>query len=226
MRREVVAFQLRSPHKHALLSLIVCAFVSSTTVSANAGSPAKSRSPGDNQSRTQADFVSVKTKKALLRAEELEALGEYSQAIVLFNSAVQENPNNANLYERRGKCYLNLNELDKAIADLNRVIKLAPESPGNPYLHRGRCYQKLNEHSKAIADFTSGIDSEEHGRKKQTKFFSLYMARGRSYELLGQYAKAMKDYNRCLEYKGGTTDSGTVKMWRNKLYKKMEQSQN
>lgn len=156
-------------------------------------------------------------RKALLRAQELESLGEYEEALVQLDKAIAASPTNAELYGYRGRCFVNTHEYDKAIKDFSTMIKLNPKSVGNPYLHRGRCYQKLNDHQKAVADFTKGIEKEETGAKKQGKFFSLYMARGRSYELLGESNKALSDYRRCLEFKGGTADGGTVRMWKEKL---------
>lgn len=160
--------------------------------------------------------------RALLRAQELESLGEYEEAIKQLSTAIASDPTNAELYGYRGKCYVNTNKYDKAIKDFSTMIKIAPNSSGNPYLHRGRCYQKLNDHTKALADFTTGIANEKQGGKKQGRLFSLFMARGRSYEMLGEGDKAIKDYNRCLEFKGGTTDSGTVKMWKEKLADKLK----
>jgi len=159
--------------------------------------------------------------RAFQRARELASFGENEEAIKQYDKAIALNPSTER-YVARGRCYQNMKEYKKAIDDFSIAIQRDTTSYASPYLHRGRCYQKLNRHKEAIADFTKGIEVEDTGLKKQSKYFSLYMWRARSYDLLGQNKQALKDYDKSLLYKGGKIDLATVKMWRAKLAAKME----
>ncbi|HIN66214.1 MAG TPA: tetratricopeptide repeat protein, partial [Candidatus Obscuribacterales bacterium] len=54
------------------------------------------------------------------------ARGDFQAAIVQFNIALKENPNQADLISERAGCYLFLTKWDKAKADIAQALKLNP----------------------------------------------------------------------------------------------------
>ena len=61
------------------------------------------------------------------------------------------------VYSQRGNAYLAKGDHDKAIADYDQAIKLAP-GVGQLHHDRGYTYQLKGEYKKAIADFDKSIE--------------------------------------------------------------------
>jgi tetratricopeptide (TPR) repeat protein len=79
----------------------------------------------------------------------------------------------------------NGSDLDRALADFNESIRLAPKDAVN-YQHRGTCYFLRREFDHAIADYTESIRLAPHN-------FNLYEFRANAYEKKGNRAKAAAD---------------------------------
>jgi len=60
-------------------------------------------------------------------------------------------------YQNRGAIYKDKGEYEKAIADLNKAIELAPKKP-TPYYFRGDAYLELNDWKNAEADLTRTLE--------------------------------------------------------------------
>ena len=63
---------------------------------------------------------------------------------------------------RGGVCY-ELNDFEKAIADLDRFIRLESPRQAAPYLCRGLAWFAMQEYDKAIADYTAAIQRDPGG---------------------------------------------------------------
>ncbi len=93
-------------------------------------------------------------------------------------------------YHNRGNTYQRLDQYERAIADYDQAIQLAPDRAG-AYTDRGTAYQNLNRHQRAIADYDQAIRLDpDHALA--------YSNRGNSYQDLGQYQRAMADYNQAI----------------------------
>ena len=55
-------------------------------------------------------------------------LKQYEEAVALYGEALELIPDNAFVYYWRGYAYLQLNNHDQAIADLQKCIELAPDT--------------------------------------------------------------------------------------------------
>jgi tetratricopeptide (TPR) repeat protein len=74
---------------------------------------------------------------------------------------LQENPNNFRPYVSRHFVWSDLGQPRRALADMDKVIELAPTQAA--FCCRGRVYRELGEHANALADFRRGeaIDPKE-----------------------------------------------------------------
>ncbi len=99
-------------------------------------------------------------------------------------------PKLAGYYNNRGNTFYNQGKLDKAIADLDKAIALAPKFVV-AYYNRGNALSRKGAFDKAIADFTQAIalDSKTHVG---------YVLRGLAYEKKGDRAKAIADYRQAI----------------------------
>ena len=90
----------------------------------------------------------------------LDALleGNYEIALQYFNQALSINPSLVGVIYNRASLYATMHSLDKAIADYNLAIELAP-SYYEAYINRGVIYLEQKQDAlAAIADFTKAIE--------------------------------------------------------------------
>jgi len=92
----------------------------------------------------------------------------------------------------RGYAYENKGLYEKAVADFDNAITLAPDSPGG-YTSRGGFNYRRRLYDKAIADLTKTIALEPD-------FATAYKVRGFAYELKGLNKQAIADYRAALKF--------------------------
>ena len=68
---------------------------------------------------------------------------QYSEAIILFNKAIQIKPDHSEAYMNRGVTFLELRNLDEALSDLNKAIEIN-NNIALAYLNKGKIL-KLGE---------------------------------------------------------------------------------
>jgi len=112
-----------------------------------------------------------------------EAVESYTQAI-----AINEH---SWAYNDRGYAYLNLGNLDAAIADLNKALEINPEL-ALAYSNRGGAYLTLGNLDAAMADLNKALEINP-------ELALAYSNRGGAYLNLGNYEAAMADFNKALE---------------------------
>jgi len=72
---------------------------------------------------------------------------------------VAEHPNDPNGYFSRFKAWCRLDENEKALTDINRVLELDPNSGG--YSSRGVFFRSIGDYPRAIDDLTRARDLDE-----------------------------------------------------------------
>ena len=77
------------------------------------------------------------------------------KTITAFSEAINEYPNDAELYFKRGVLYLESNEFSQAINDFDQAIRLVPEAT-IVYSFRAKAFFELKKYDKAVSDFTKG----------------------------------------------------------------------
>jgi tetratricopeptide (TPR) repeat protein len=102
----------------------------------------------------------------------------------------------------RGNAYQNKYNLDQAISDFTKAIKLNPHN-ANAYLNRGNAYQNKGNPGQAISDFTKAIElNPNDGQIYRTRAF-LYFSRR-------EYTRTWEDVHKA-EAMGCSFDPGFVK---------------
>jgi tetratricopeptide (TPR) repeat protein len=91
------------------------------------------------------DEVHVWKGEALRNQDAAKAMEEYDQAIVL-------NPRNARAYEGRADLLVDTGALDKAAADLGKVLAIEPT--GYTYVNRATLYFMLEQYDLALGDLS------------------------------------------------------------------------
>lgn len=116
--------------------------------------------------------------------------GEFQKAVETFTDAIKIFPRNAEGYFGRGTAYNELHENQKALADYNRSIEIAP----NPetYNNRGKTNFELQNFSAALADFNKAIQVDKNDT-------TAYINRGKIYFALRQFENGLADFNRAVE---------------------------
>ncbi|MBF0569293.1 MAG: tetratricopeptide repeat protein [Candidatus Omnitrophica bacterium] len=88
-----------------------------------------------------------------VKAEGLIALGDWDGAIAKYSELIRKEPDLAFAYLQRGSCYVMKADNDHAIADLARVIELAPGAYPEAYLNRGNSFHAKGDLGRAVEDY-------------------------------------------------------------------------
>jgi Flp pilus assembly protein TadD len=114
------------------------------------------------------------------------AVGEYTKAIQL-------DPENSNIYSRRGGIYRALSQYQNAIDDHTKAIQLDPENLFW-YLNRAYTYDDLGQHQNAINDYTKAI-------QLGPDWALTYISRGSAYnnQTSPQYQLAIADFTQAIQ---------------------------
>lgn len=100
--------------------------------------------------------ASIKKDKRESRTHEYLAeayLGkeEPKEAVNAYTFAIKYDPNDATLYKSRARVFFDMEDHEKAIADLTKVIELQPDFEA--YGARAQLYRELGEPQKALDDY-------------------------------------------------------------------------
>lgn len=118
---------------------------------------------------------------------------KYDEGLALSDKVIQEDPNTAMHYVRRGMLYRNKKprETDRALADFNKAIALDPKCNA-AYYNRAMLYRWQNQYDAAIADCSLAI------KRDPSCETYLYVERARSYLLKNDANSAFSDLNEAL----------------------------
>lgn len=145
--------------------------------------------------QTSAEFY----KQGVEKMEE----GECEAAIKLFTKAIVSKPNHAKALMSRGQCYLQANDHEKALADLNAAIKFNAKLD-EAFKSRGDLYSMIGKFREAIADHTQMLRlvPDDH---------DTLMARAAAYREIGDTRRAEADERKADKvWKSIVDDSMTV----------------
>lgn len=111
-------------------------------------------------------------------------LYDYDKLVEDENKAIALDSTDESYFSNRGYALIELNQLDKAIADLTTSLRIRASQKG--YANRGYAYAQLSRHAEAIADYTASL----HLVAKDGQ--TLYL-RGVSYLALAKQQEACQD---------------------------------
>lgn len=156
------------------------------------------REKASEYSRKAMDLDSSLLEVRRARGLVLEVTGNYDEAIVEFEAAVQMNQNLADLHIALGRNYKAAGTYDKAVEEFNRAIALKPDDP-EPYAEQARTYLTLGE-------FAKGAQLAEQAVAKNPVDPVLHGLLGTLYYKSGDYTTSLKSL--ALAVNGGIYDDG------------------
>jgi len=159
---------------------------------------------------------------AMILAGQIMQSGNYREAIVHYDKAIELFPDKAVPYDARGSAYYLLSEYEKALSDYNQAIE-ADENYATAYYNRGRLLLQSENYDAALKDLQRAItlSPDEFAYRangnigiiyhKQGKFqkaieafdaaiaannanADTYYLRGNTYTAMGNYPAAITDY--------------------------------
>jgi Flp pilus assembly protein TadD len=105
------------------------------------------------------DFKDVRpspAKNLLDRGAYLLSIGKWDEAIAVFYKVLEIDPVSAQAYESLGQCYLNKNDLSKAVANLDSALRLNSNSVA-AYVARATANIKLRYFERAHDDLAAAL---------------------------------------------------------------------
>jgi len=140
-------------------------------------------------------FVEIDAKIALFtdyeKAEHKLRDKEYDKAIVYINKAINENPNEDELFFLKWRCLARKGDLNQGIEVINKAIELNPNCT-KYYIIRAGYYYKVNLISASFADYSKIIEIDP------ANAFFYFMRAGRLYKE-NYYDEAFSDYSKANE---------------------------
>ncbi|MEK7486656.1 MAG: protein kinase, partial [Planctomycetota bacterium] len=135
---------------------------------------------------------------------------EEQKAIDCFSRAIELNPELQHAYQRRGRTYSDLNQIEEALTDYNKALALNPQDIYT-YVYRGIVAKKGFNLQDAISDFNKAL-----------VYFPeddfIYYQRGTAYDLLGDERSAINDFSACIRLDPqGDYYSGSAYSYRGEL---------
>jgi tetratricopeptide (TPR) repeat protein len=116
---------------------------------------------------------------------------EYEAAIKNYNTALQLNPHDAEVYYKRGLARYYLVDDEKAIADYNQAIKINPKY-AKAYNKLGLARYELGDYEQAIEDYTQAIRINPYNAVA-------YRNRADARFHIGDNQGAIEDYNQAIK---------------------------
>ncbi len=160
--------------------------------------------PARSQSHNSAEYF-------LNQGAERAAQGDFDGAIADYTRAIQINSQgtaipynspcpgseiivsdlfNAMTLNNRGFAHFRKGELENALADFNRAIRMQPQL-ADAYNNRGNVWQEKGDLEKALADFNQAI-------KLNPRHSAAFNNRANLHQLKGHLAEALADYNQSI----------------------------
>ena len=124
----------------------------------------------------------------LARGDELLRKGEYQQAIVQYDKAIEVKPDFAEAYNNRGYAKYAKYDGSDALADMNRAIELRPDFP-HAYNTRGCVHMARGETELAIADFDRAIELQPDYPRAYRNRANVLMKKGRFRETFADWER-------------------------------------
>jgi tetratricopeptide (TPR) repeat protein len=142
----------------------------------------------DNASGEQGVLVSLVSIGRIGRVDRAAVIPQ-ADAIGYFTAAIEANSSDAAALLARGKVWFHLGDRDKAIADLDRGLRLSPES--SALTTRAWIWKQKGNADKAIADFDEAI-------RLNPRESLAWRVRGATWANKDEYGKALEDFNEAI----------------------------
>jgi Tetratricopeptide repeat. len=171
----------------ALIAPLAVALVLICSAELN-GICAKSGAANEHSS-SKSRSAKVDAQELISRCESLRRQNRAQEALVALDSALASQPGSAELYKTRSACYLDLGNLEKAEADIDRAVKKAKKSQVESYARQysllSESYRKKLEPEKMRAALDKYV--------RATHSVDAFCARAQFYRIRGDITAALKD---------------------------------
>ncbi|MFC1510285.1 tetratricopeptide repeat protein [Candidatus Omnitrophota bacterium] len=125
------------------------------------------------------------------KGDELFLADDLEGALGYYEKAVWVDPQSAEVYSRRALLFTEMEQYDRAIEDLNKVLTLG-EQTADIYNTRGDLYVLVNALDLAELDYSKAIEI-------QPDYAEAYFNRGYVEDQRGDFLRAIDDYTKAIE---------------------------
>ncbi|MCC2113826.1 MAG: tetratricopeptide repeat protein [Hyphomicrobiales bacterium] len=119
--------------------------------------------------------------------------------------AAAPSPQDGAIAHQRGKAYLNVGKLDRAIAEFDLAVQSAPDD-ADFYFDRGRAHYQNGTYDNAIADFSECIRLKPDDTEA-------YLYRGGAFHETGDYDRAIAEFTSALSIEPGNAEAFNGRAW-------------
>lgn len=139
------------------------------------------------------------------RASQEVKAGAYGAALKLYKQAMELEPDAAVNYVERASVYLRQRKYKKAIRDLNRALKLDPESSmarrrrGNILKLSGRCQDALDDYAVLLSQADGSGKQRLEKAVEEVKRCAVALQNGDHFYERGEWGNAFAHYSKALE---------------------------
>jgi len=156
--------------------------------------------PVKAQSSEDPESIKTNAKNHLDQGNALLAAGQLTDALIHYNKAVEQSPDNYQSRYRRATCLLALGRAKSALPDLNKTILLQP-SFWQAKNQRGQVYLKQGKFDEALTDFESIKHYSDEVRKTIIKVRTTrqHFDNAKIYMKRGHYDHALKSLDKIKE---------------------------
>ena len=113
------------------------------------------------------------------------------KAIEYLNNAIKLQPNNPEIYNKKGTAYYNMGQYQRTIEMTSEAIRLLPNY-FLAYNNRGNAYANLGQFQKAVEDYNQVV-------RLKPGFVNAYDSRGTVYLLMGNRELGCSDVKKACE---------------------------
>jgi tetratricopeptide (TPR) repeat protein len=157
------------------------------------------RLPGDKDA--EAIMAKLSKTQPVVIVRDLMSHSKYKEALALLTEELKKplpKEQRIILLDRREHCHTRLHDQTKALADLNEIVRLKPDSHYTVYLRKASLELKMNKYRESARDLTVVLDRKPKSRNSVTTD-ELYYRRATCYSKCGEYRKAILDYDTILK---------------------------
>lgn len=123
---------------------------------------------------------------------------DFPQAVKTYTQIAEMSPDDSQVYVDLGSAYENNGDIDKAIANYEKAIKISNEQYPTPYLRAGVIYHRKQDTTKAMANFEKA-ESLYRAASNNEGVNEVWRQRGLLYRDKGNYAQAREQFEKSLE---------------------------
>jgi tetratricopeptide (TPR) repeat protein/predicted Ser/Thr protein kinase len=122
---------------------------------------------------------------------------DYKAVVGVYDEAIKQHPNNADLYSNRAGAKAALKQYTQALEDFGEALRLESHGKENILRARSMALYEMGDFDKAIADLDVAVKASSEGVN--------YDLRGRAHHAKGNYQAALADYQKGVEVTPGYT---------------------